>query len=149
MAKIKAVLVDESDIVINVGVFDDRRPLPDGWVQADNPVAPGWTDNGDGTFSPPVEAPAPTTPEQDRDNSLGAISYDLGDGRIMLLREAHAQRMRAQIRRLTRLGSGQTRWPMADGTNQNVNLAELEAAQDYWYDESETIWDTYFDAVDD
>ena len=38
--------------VINIAVFEDKVPM--GWVEDPGGVGIDWTDNGDGTFSPPV-----------------------------------------------------------------------------------------------
>ena len=39
--------------VENVAVFETEADIFDGWTVCPDGVGPGFTDNGDGTFSPP------------------------------------------------------------------------------------------------
>ena len=64
----KAALVDNTNNIVNVIVWDDTCTAPDGTfafvVENDVPVAPGWTfDNG--TFVAPPEPEPEPEPEPD------------------------------------------------------------------------------------
>lgn len=51
-------LTVENGKVDNIAIF---KELPDGWIACPDGVGMGWTDNGDGTFSPPFVDPAALT----------------------------------------------------------------------------------------
>ncbi len=50
---VRAMLV-VNGAVENVAVFETEADIFDGWAVCLDDIGPGFTDNGDGTFSPPV-----------------------------------------------------------------------------------------------
>lgn len=51
----------EGGVVTNVALF---KEIPEGWVTAPDGVGIGWTDNGDGSFSAPVDNSGGLTDEE-------------------------------------------------------------------------------------
>lgn len=47
----------KNGVIINVAVFESEETLFDGWEVSPDGIGPGYTDNGDGTFSPPPPDP--------------------------------------------------------------------------------------------
>jgi len=86
--------------------------------------------------------------QKTRDDSLAALVYDFGDGRVMQVRPKDESNIRNAIERMTRLSISSREWHMADNTRHQVTAAELQTALESGQDQAATIWDDFFTALD-
>ena len=118
----------ENGVVINAAVFENEDSLFDGWVVAPERTGKGFTDNGDGTFSPPVTPESVVSTRDVRDRQLSALTYDFGDGRVIQVRPKDESNIRNAIEIMTAQSIPSLRWVMADNVKHDVTLGELQDA---------------------
>jgi len=151
MAIIEAAQVS-GGTVVNRSKFDDENPLPSGWVPCDASVGIGWTDNGDGTFSPPAQSPPDALDQLEiRDNLLRNLAHDFGDGRVIQVRPhplfGDESNIRNALEIMARKSQTSRSWFDINNTSITVTVAELQAALESGQDQGDQIWTDYHNGL--
>ena len=118
----------EEGVVVNAAIFQDENSLFEDWIPAPEGVAMGFTDNGDGSFSPPVTSEQVISTKEVRDRQLDALTYDFGDGRVIQVRPKDESNIRNAIEIMTAQSIPSLRWVMVDNVKHDVTLGELQDA---------------------
>jgi hypothetical protein len=137
----------ENGIVINVIKVADLESIPDGYVSDPDETGIGYTDNGDGTFSAPVNTD-PISTKDIRDRALLALTYDFGDGRVMQTRPQDESNIRNAIEVMEAENLPSINWVMLDNIKYPVSVTDLKIALRAAQLAALQIWDDYIPSGD-